>query len=552
VGFLAAHARWLAAALPRHRSFRRALGRPRAVQEALLARILARNADCDYGRRHGFARVRSLRDYQERVPVVRYDDLAGDVAAVCDGRPSVLASEPVVALEKTTGSTAASKYIPYTESFLDEMLSALLPWLVDVYLRHPALLAGGAYWSVSPMAADRETTRGGLPVGFEEDVQYFGSLGPALGRVLLAPAGLARIPDVETCRYVTLRFLVESPHLRFVSVWHPSFLTLLVETMQAQAERLVDDVRRGTLSPPEGLPAAVRAGFEPSLRPSPGRAAELRRLLARDGRLAPEAVWPRLGVISSWADAAAAPYAAGLTPLFPRSILQPKGLLATEGVVSVPWGSGPGAVLAVTSHVLEFVDEEAADGRPRLVDELEAGRTYSVLLTTGGGLYRYALGDRVVVVGRTGTTPRVAFVGRERAVSDLAGEKLHEGRVREVLEAALREAGLAPSFTLVAPEEGRPPAYALFLECAGLSEASLQRLADHVDERLREGHHYGYCRRLGQLGPLRGFRVEGGGSRAYLDRLVASGQRAGAVKPATLSRETGWSERLPGRFVEAL
>lgn len=553
LSYPAAHARWLAAAVPCWRAFRRAIDAPRAAQEALLARILGRNAACDYGRRHGFARVRSLREYQERVPVVRWDDVAGAVGAVCDGRPGVLTCEPAIAVEKTTGSTAAAKYVPYTAGLLGEFQAALLPWLADVYRRQPSLLLGGAYWSVSPMAAKRERTAGGLAVGFEEDVQYFGDLGPAFRRVLLTPSGLARIVDIDACRYVTLRFLLQSDDLRLVSIWHPSFLTLLEDAMQAHAERLVDDVRRGTLSPPTPIPPDARDGLMRGLRPRPVRAERLRRLLAVDGRLDPAALWPRLALISCWADGAAAPYAAELVRRHPHALVQPKGLLATEGVVSVPWGTGPGAVLAVASHVLEFVDEDAGDGgtRPRLADELEAGRTYSVLMTTSGGLYRYALGDRVRVVGREAGTPRVEFVGRERQVSDLFGEKLHEARVREVLEDALRDAGIAPSFVLVAPESGPPAAYALFLECPGLPEDSMQELVRRVERRLLEGHHYAYCRRLGQLGPLRGFRVRAGGHRGFVDRLAAAGQRAGGVKPALLSRETGWSGRLDGAFVEA-
>jgi GH3 auxin-responsive promoter len=556
--YLAGHARWLAAAAPRALAFARALRRPRAAQEAALARILAQNAACDYGRRHGFAGTRSLREYQERVPVVRYEDLAEEIAQMAAGRRGVLTSEPVLAFEKTTGSSAASKLLPYTASLLAELQAAVLPWMADVYRGHPALLLGGAYWSVSPLAAERERTAGGLPVGFEEEVQYFGTLGGALGRVMLTPPGLARAGDVDACRYLTLRFLLQSGDLRLISVWHPSFLTLLEEAMEAQAERLIDDVRRGTLTPPGPLAAEVRAALERGLRPRPQRAALLRRRLDREGRLTAAAAWPDLRLISCWADAAAAPYAAELARRHPRAVLQPKGLLATEGVVSVPWGRGPGAALAVASHVLEFLEEAEADedgagpteARPRLVDELEEGRTYAVVITTGGGLYRYALGDRVRVVGRAAATPRVEFVGRERQVSDLCGEKLHEGRVRQAVEAALREAAMAPAFTLVAPEAGRPPAYALFLECPAATEAALQALVRRVEERLLEGHHYAYCRRLGQLGPLRGFRVRGGGNRAYLERLVAEGQRAGSVKPALLSRETGWSERLEGAFVD--
>ena len=548
--YLAAHARWLTAALPRVLAFRRALRRPRRAQEAVLARILAGNASCDYGRRHGFAGVRSLREYQDRVPVVRYEDLAGDVAAHAYGRPGVLTSEPVVAFEKTTGSTAASKHVPYTASLLRELQSAVLPWMADLYRRRPALLLGGAYWSVSPLAAGAERTPGGVPVGFEDDLQYFGALGPALARVMLAPPGLARIADVETCRYATLRFLLESEALRLISVWHPSFLVLLEDALDAHAERLIEDVRQGTLRPPTPLLPEVHQALERRLRPRPERAARLRWCWGRDGKLTAEAAWPHLQVVSCWADAAAAPYAAELARRHPGALLQPKGLLATEGVVSVPWGTGPGSVLAVTSHVLEFVDEEAPGERPRLADELEDGRRYSVLITNGGGLYRYALGDVVRVVGREEATPRVEFVGRGRQVSDLFGEKLHESRVREVVEAALHEAALAPSFALVAPEAGAPPAYALFLECADLPEGALSRVVHRVERELLEGHHYAYCRRLGQLGPLRGFRVRAGGARAYFERLVAAGQRAGTVKPALLSAETGWSERLDGGFVE--
>lgn len=524
--FVSAHARWLSAAAPALRAFHRALRDPLAAQERVLRRVLAANAESDYGRRHGFGRMRSAREYQERTPIVAYDDLRREVGQIVGGRAGVLTAEPAVAFERTTGSSGACKLVPFTDSMLRELRAGVLAWMADLYLGEPSLLLGGAYWSVSPLGSEVERTAGGIPIGFEEDVQYFGGLGPALARVLLTPPGLARIGDLEACRYLTLRFLLESESLRFVSVWHPSFLALLLEAMDAHAESLVGDLER--------------------VRSRPARAARLRRLLARDGRLRPELVWPHLRVVSCWADAAAAPYAADLAERLPQARIQPKGLLATEGLVSIPWGRGPGAALAVTSHFLEFVPEDGS--APRLAHELEMGATYSVLLTTGAGLYRYALGDRVRVVGRAAATPRVEFSGRERDVSDLFGEKLHEARVRAVVEEALSARGAAPSFALLAPERGTPPAYVLFVESA-LSDDSLGDLVRRVEDGLSEGHHYAYCRRLGQLGPLRGFRVRSGGARAYLDRLREVGQRAGAIKPALLSAETGWSERFDGCFV---
>jgi hypothetical protein len=549
--FAAAHARWLVAARPSLRRFRRALREPLAAQERALERILARTAGSEYGRRHGLAAVRSLREYQERVPIVVPDLLAPDIASMLGGRPGVLTTEPVVAFERTTGTTGGARHVPYTQGLLEELSSALLPWMADTWLRDPALLLGGAYWSVSPMAATRETTACGVPIGFEEDVQYFGALGPALQRVLLAPPGLARIDDVETCRYVTLRFLVQDTHLRFASVWHPSFLDLLADALHAHGEWLVADVRDGTLRPPTPLPPDLAAAFGRHLRARPRRAHRLASLAARDGGLRPEAVWPHLRVVSCWADGAAAPHAAALARRFPQARVQPKGLLATEGVVSIPWGAGPGAVLAVSSHVLEFVDDEAPEARPRLAHELEQGRTYSVLLTTSGGLHRYALGDRVRVVGRTAATPRIEFLGRERLVSDLCGEKLHEAAVGAALRAALAETGAVPAFTLLAPEAGAPPSYALFVECAELPAAALRRVAGRLDRELSGNPHYAYCRRLGQLGAVRPFAVRRHGTRAYLERLAGEGQRSGTVKPAALSARSGWSERFEGAFVDA-
>jgi hypothetical protein len=254
-------------------------------------------------------------------------------------------------------------------------------------------------------------------------------------------------------------------------------------------------------------------------------------------------------VISCWASAAAAPYARELAALFPQAALQPKGLLATEGVVSVPLCGHRGSALAVTSHVFEFI-ADGDDARPLLVDELELGGSYSVLLSTGGGLYRYALGDRVRVVGRVLATPLVEFVGKESLVSDLRGEKLHQQRIGSILDAVFEQSRVAPAFAMLAPETGRPPCYVLYVEASGPSDEALAALGARVEEALLEGHHYRYCRRLGQLGPARIFRIRSAAARAYLERCAALGQRLGSVKPTPLHRADGWSLCFDGAFVE--
>ena len=536
---------WLAAQRRGHRAFRAALSRPAETQAALLRALLARHADSAYGRRWGFARLRTPREYQDAVPIVGWDDVAPWVERIKHGARDVLTTEPVLSFETTGGSGGGAKYVPYTAGLLAEFQRALAPWMVDLYGHRPALRRGRAYWSVSPLARAPEVTPGGIPVGFDDDTRYFGRLERwVVQRLLATPTELGRVDDVTTCRYITLRWLLAADDLALISVWNPSFLTLLLEPLERWGPALVEDVARGTLTPPVALPAALAARLERRLRPAPRRARALGRLLSAHGRLRPAEVWPRLALISCWTSAAAARLLPPLAAAFPGVEIQGKGLLATEGVVSIPLTGHAGGAVAVTSHFYEFAPVGAPAERPCLVHELDTGGEYTVILTTGGGLYRYALGDRVRVVGRAAATPLVEFVGRTGLVSDLAGEKLAEAQVARVLEAATAEAGVAAGFLLLAPESGPPPHYALFVEAPAAGDAALAQLAGAVERRLGESPSYAYCRRLGQLDAVRAVRVGRGASEAYLGRCRALGQAVGDVKPAVLHRTPGWSEHL--------
>src|SRR5438105_3733504 len=94
--------------------YRRARRNPRRTQEVNLFRFLRRNAGSAYGRRFGFAKLRSVAEFQEAVPVVTYDDLEPWVERIGRGEPGVLTTEPVVMMEKTSGSAGAATYVPDT------------------------------------------------------------------------------------------------------------------------------------------------------------------------------------------------------------------------------------------------------------------------------------------------------------------------------------------------------------------------------------------------------------------------------------------------------
>jgi hypothetical protein len=249
-------------------------------------------------------------------------------------------------------------------------------------------------------------------------------------------------------------------------------------------------------------------------------------------------IWPRLALVSCWADGPAARFAAALRPRLPAVVMQPKGLLATEAMVSLPWLGAPGAVLALTSHFLEFVDEA---GAVYLAHELRQGGLYTVVVTTGGGLYRYQLYDQVEVVGQVKATPCIRFVGKLDRVADWFGEKLNEQFVARCLEQLWKRWEMTPHFALLAPAElATGFAYTLYLEIdLAVDAVDTDVLAAALDDLLRESFHYDYCRRLGQLAPARVCRVQGGAA-TYLAVCQAHGMKLGNIKPALLDRGTEW------------
>jgi hypothetical protein len=384
------------------------------------------------------------------------------------------------------------------------------------------------------------TAAGPVRLGFEDDAEYLGGAWKRLvERSLAVPADVRWVPDVATFRYVTLLFLLAAEDLSLVSVWHPSFLTLLLEDLPRHWEALLADLDRGVLRPPAPLPAGVADRLARLLRPRRRRAAALR---AADPHV-PRSVWPRLSLVSCWGDGHSALYVSELTRVLPDVAVQPKGLLATEACVTIPFGGA--SPLAIRSHFFEFLDDA---GRSALAHELDVGSVYSVVVTTGGGLYRYRLEDRVLCAGFVGKTPSLRFLGKEGHVSDLCGEKLREDFVAGALARTFARSGVAVRFALLAPESReRPPSYTLYLEADGMLPLAL---AEALDAELAVHGDYDYARRLGQLAPPRLFRVRGDAQAAFLRRCQERGQRLGNVKALSLS-PADWSGVFAGGYEAA-
>jgi hypothetical protein len=528
---LLANRLWIRSSSAGHRAFLAALSRPQAVQDAYLAALLERNAHTEYGRAFGFDEIDSSDVYRSRVPVTEYEDYAHSIERIAAGDASVLTADEVLLFEPTSGTTSGTKYVPYTEALRAEFERAIAPWITTLFRERPGLAGTTSYWSISP-AGSVPKTLGEIRVGFEDDSAYLGRIGRWVAkRVMAVPPSVAEIDDPDEFRRRTLLHLLADRNLGLISVWSPTFLTILFDFFLEHADEVLK-----LLSPA-----------------APGRASEIGALVRGGARKDVfESVWPHLSLVSCWVDGPCRAYADAIRDYLPNIEIQGKGLLATEGIVSFPLSPRPDPVLAVTSHFYEF--EDSSSGETRLADEIREGEEYSVIVTTGGGFYRYRMHDRVIVTGGIEATPTLRFLGKDNRVADLFGEKLALPHVTETLEAALRQHGVDARFRLLAPDEGPSGCvgYTLFLEAEGLDDEVGRALAREVDSRLNENFHYEHARRLAQLGPLRVFLIDAAstpGAAVYSAELERRGMRLGDIKPGVLDDRPGWSKILSGRYL---
>lgn len=475
-----------------------------AAQEDKLFRILAENKETEFARKYGFSGITSVEDFRRSVPLSVYEDYTGSIEKIAVGEENILTAGDVRMLELSSGSTSASKLIPYTRGLKEDFQRGLRPWLYDLYTNHAGIKSGKSYWSVTPAAVRNRISSGGIPIGFDDDGQYFGKLEEMMFNLIFAVRkDVAQIKDMDEFYRKTAVSLLACRHLSLISVWNPTYLLLILNYMKDHAQALL------------------------SLIPA-RRGKEIRESLL-NGNF--QGIWPRLRLISCWADANARPYAEKLQSLFPGVVIQPKGLLATEGFITFPVIAAGGPILSVFSHYFEFIS--LSDENIYGAHELKEAQQYEVVITTSGGLYRYRLSDIVEVTGFFGKIPTLRFVGKKDSVSDLFGEKLNAIFVQNTLE----RLNIRAEFCMVAPSVDR---YILFVK----SDAPIE----NPDIAFRENFHYDYCRKLGQLKEMRIFRLFGNPDKEYLDECVRRGQKLGDIKTPVLSLIGGWEDIFRGEF----
>ncbi len=530
--------------------FEKATRDPTAAQEALLRRMMANNRDTEYGREHGFAAVRSLDDYRSRVPVVDYEDIRGHIDRMTRGEKGVLTDEDPVLFAQTSGTTGTPKYIPVTPTC--QLGGGMTTWLHYARRDHPGMFRDKIVTIVSP--AIEGHTEGGLPFGSTSGM-VVKEMPKIVQSAYAVPYDVYEIHDYEAKYYALLR-LGLGRSVSFIGTANPSSILKLAEMADANGERLIRDLRDGTLSDEVEIQSEVRRVIEGMIRPDPGRAGELEAMRGRrDGKLLPADYWPHMALLGCWKGGTVGAYVDKLGAWYDPNQqgmvpVRDMGYLASEARMSIPVSDdGAGGVLTIHLNVFEFVPVEEVDDRPDEpgswsflgATELEIGRDYYVFVTTTGGLYRYDMNDVVERVDTYNATPVIVFRRKGRGMTNLTGEKLSVNQVIAAMGKAGEAVGVGVGHFRAEPDVSRSLyVFKVEFESALPAEKRFDFLG-RLDESLGELNiEYQAKRASGRLGPPVLQVMRSGWYERGKQSLVAEGKRLFQAKTVLLDAKSGY------------
>lgn len=437
---------------------------PIRAQKKILFEYISRNKNTEFGKRHKFSSIRSIEDFQARVPISNYENLRLMVERMAGGEKNVLTADHPVFFGRTSGTTGKPKLIPVTRYSRNKKAELMALWTYYISRDHPDTTSGKVFVIIDPEV--KLTTKSGIPCGPENGHAYV-NLPAIIKRSCAIPYEIFEIEGYNARYYTILRIAIEHD-VTTLATLNPSAIIILCQKIKRWKYRIIDDIEKGTLDQNFDIPERIRAIAEKRLRPNPTRARYLRRILDEKGELLPKDFWPNLKLIECWKGGTVRLYLEGLDRYFGSTPIRDFGCLSTETRSSIPiTDEGAGGILAISTNFYEFIPKEdmyKAERRTMLCDQLEKEKEYLLIVTTPGGLYRYDTDDVIRVDGFFNKTPVIEFMQKGLNAISLSGEKVYESHINEAINAANNELKLVIKFFSASVQMEKPPRYIFLAE----------------------------------------------------------------------------------------
>jgi hypothetical protein len=205
-------------------------------------------------------------------------------------------------------------------------------------------------------------------------------------------------------------------------------------------------------------------------------------------------IWPNLAVFCH-GGVSFEPYRQGFEKLLAHPIIYIETYLASEGFIAYQTHPDAEGMQLVLNNGLffEFIpfteknftqDGDLAENPETLmIDDVQEGREYALLISTCSGAWRYLIGDTIRFVSKAGS--EIVITGRTKHFLSLCGEHLSVDNMNKAIEMASEELGISiREFTVAGVSHDTLFAHHWYV---GTDDAvAPDQLRDRIDARLKE------------------------------------------------------------------
>ncbi len=520
---------------------------PVGVQEAALKKIIDENKDTEYGRKYDFASIKSIKDFQDKVPLSTYRDYDAYVDRMIAGEKNILCSRECKRYCSSSGSVGKPKVIPKSGKDLWNMQCMGFAATVGTVSKYLKAHGKKMYAQKGPLVmsltghplSDGKMCNGAaqIPLTYLKPITKFFSTSPLS---LLYCENEEKI-DVP---YLQLRFALEERNVSYIGSLVITLVTTMFDYLEENWEMLCDDIEKGIINPNIKITPELKAEYSKKFKPNPARAAELRKEFEKgfDTPIAPR-IWPKLSWAYGMIGSNLAVYVDKVKHYVGDIPLHNMGYAAAEGYIAMPVELNVNdAVLLPRSLFFEFLpveDEIETDPnmRPLLIQDLEEGKKYEIIVTNFSGLYRYRMEDVVKVTGKYNNTPKIEFLYRLNLSMNVANEKTTTQMVDwAAVETAKAMNNELEGHSFYADYSTKPPRYCMLFEPKNpVSEEERLKYVELLDENLRKANEkYFKYRRWGMLSMPEAYVLKHNTYNDYREMLRSRGVVLNQIKPVTV------------------
>jgi hypothetical protein len=380
---------------------------PNEVQQEWFFKLIKTAKDTEWGKKYDYKSIKSVNEFQRRVPVSTYEDIFPYINRLRRGEKNILWPEEIKWYAKSSGTTAGkSKFIPVSESTIEECHFKGGKDVLTLYLNN------------------------------NPDSEIFDGKGLLMG-------GSSNIQEVNNSSYYEgdlSAILIQNMPYWAQLMRTPSLAIAMMEEWESKIELMAESTLDHDVTSISGVPSWTLV--------------LLRKVLELSGKNVISEVWPNLEVFFHGG--------VGITPYMNeyRRIIGNDNMKyyetynASEGFFGIQDLPDSKEMLLMLDYgifyeFIPFEELENENHRTLQLNEVELYKNYALVITTNSGLWRYKIGDTVMF---TSLSPyRIKITGRTKNFINVVGEELIIDNADKALSIASAKTGATVADYTAAP-----------------------------------------------------------------------------------------------------